>query len=154
MIEWENAQGHVAVDVHERFGDGDVFALGVLFHDARLMDCLDERRRAAVHVGYLLRLYLHAAVVDMHTVECGHDVLDRIDAVLSVSYRGAAGEVDDIIDIRENFRPGSEIGTDETDSVVFGSRVERQLRGNPGVQADTRYRDAFTDSMLHFHSAL
>ena len=91
--------------------------------DARFLNQVDERRRAAVHDRHFGRVQFDDRVVDAKADERGEQVLDRVDPDGISHQAGGVVDAADVADRGRHFQ-AAEIGPAETDTGISGSWLE------------------------------
>jgi hypothetical protein len=107
-----------------RLGKVEILALGVLLHRLALEDHRDKRPRRTVENRWLAGVHLDDEIVDPAAMDCGQDVLDRVNLRGSIGDRRAAHEVDDLVDGGPHFGVSMDVGATEDDAEIHRRRLQ------------------------------
>jgi hypothetical protein len=153
VVGGRDADGLGAAHHLHRTQDLQVVARGRQRLQPDLVDEDHEGRRAAVQDGHLRPVHLHEHVVDAQALQRREEVLHGAHRDAVPAERRGVVEPGQVLDRGGDLH--ADVGSEETDAVAGGGRLQLQAHGLAGVEADSRatLRTAQRSSIGHENSA-
>ena len=102
---------------------------------------MDERAGAAVQDRHLVRVEVDFGIVDARAAQGGEQVLGGGNPGGAHADGGGQGGIHHLLDPGGDDRLTGQVGAEEADAAVGRCRLDRQVHGAAGVQADAAAAD-------------